>query len=100
MPAVPNSPHDALFRRTFGDVEHAVGILRSMLPGALAAAVDWRTLKLCDGSFIDPDLAERHSDLLYAVKLGGRDAFMYVVLEHQSSTDFWMVLRMLGYVLR
>jgi predicted transposase/invertase (TIGR01784 family) len=97
--AVPN-PHDALFRRTFGNAEHAVGLLRSMLPQALADAADWSTLQLRDGSFVDPSLAERHSDLLYAVKLAGRDAFVYAVLEHQSSSDPWMTLRMLGYLVR
>lgn len=93
-------PHDALFKRTFGQVEHARGLLQSMLPPELSAAADWSTLSPCDGSFVDADLGARHSDLLYAVKLGGREALLYVVLEHQSSSDPWMVLRMLGYVLR
>jgi hypothetical protein len=34
------------------------------------------------------------------VQLSGQAAYVYVLLEHQSSTDRWMPLRLLGYVLR
>jgi hypothetical protein len=97
---VANNPHDTLFRRTFGNVEHALGLLRSMLPEALAEAADWSSLQLRDGGFIDSSLAERQSDLLFALRLHEREAFVYVVLEHQSSSDKWMALRMLSYVMR
>jgi predicted transposase YdaD len=70
---VSSTPHDALFRRTFADPEHALGLLRSMLPPALAAAIDWNSLRLCDGTFVDPSLAERRTDLLYTVKLALHD---------------------------
>lgn len=40
-----DQPHDALFRFVFADVDHAGPLLRSALPSALAAAIDWRTLQ-------------------------------------------------------
>jgi len=33
--------HDALFRRTFGDPQHAAALLREILPAELVAAIDW-----------------------------------------------------------
>lgn len=68
------NPHDALFKRTFGQPEHAAGKLRAILPPALVAALDLSTLRLAPGSFIDEALADCHSDLLYEVNLAGRPA--------------------------
>jgi Putative transposase, YhgA-like len=94
------TPHDKLVRRTFGDLQHARGLLRSLVPAAITGSIDWGTLALIDGSFIDPQLAERQTDLLYSVLLDERPVLLYLLLEHQSSSDRWMPLRMLGYMAR
>ena len=96
---MPNH-HDKIFRRTFGDPEHARGLLRNLLPTAIGEAADWSTLRRLDGSVVDEQLAERHTDLLFAVELASRTAYVFVLLEHQSTVDAWMPLRMLGYTLR
>jgi predicted transposase YdaD len=56
--------HDALFKAVFGQPEHARGALQSVLPAAMAEAVDWSTLALQPGSFVDPGLNPSHTDLL------------------------------------
>ena len=90
--------HDKIFRRTFGDPVHAQGLLRHLLPEALVA--DWSTLQRLDGSVVDEQLSERHTDLLFSLSLRGRPAYVLVLLEHQGTVDAWMPLRMLGYTLR
>ncbi len=55
-------PHDGLFRKVFSDVGEAVGLLRTALPGALQERVDWTSLKLLDGSFVDENLRQSHWD--------------------------------------
>lgn len=32
-------------------------------------------------------LTTRHADLLYSVKVAGRDAFIYILFEHKSKPD-------------
>jgi hypothetical protein len=50
---------------------------------------------------VDPELRETESDLLFTARLRtGRPLLLYVLLEHQSSVDPWMALRMLRYVVR
>ncbi|HZH77754.1 MAG TPA: Rpn family recombination-promoting nuclease/putative transposase [Archangium sp.] len=50
---------------------------------------------------VDPELRETESDLLFPARLRtGRSLMLYVLLEHQSSVDSWMALRMLRYVVR
>ena len=95
-----SNPHDALFKRVFSDVTHAAGEFRAVLPSELVAEIDFATLSLCPGSFVDEVLRERHTDLLYSVRLRERDAFLYLLFEHQSTVDALMPYRMLGYVLR
>jgi predicted transposase YdaD len=63
---IPN-PHDALFRGVFGQPEHARGALQSVVPAELSEALDWATLALQPGSFVDGELRGQYTDLLYAV---------------------------------
>ena len=71
-----------------------------MLPPALSAQVDWDSLEVCSGSYVDSELAQAHSDVLYSVRIGGRPALIYVLLEHQSTVDRLMPFRCLKYQVR
>ncbi len=71
-----------------------------MLPPALSASLELDGMTQVAGSFVDEELRWRHCDLLFATRSRGRAAFVYVLMEHQSSSDRWMALRMLRYVTR
>ena len=92
------TPHDALFKAAFEAPEHAAGLFRSVLPEPCAGAMVWSTLSLEPGSFIDSALGKSHSDLLFSVDLDGSRAYLYLLLEHQSSNDRDMPWRMLRYL--
>ena len=57
---------------------------------------------MVEGTFIDEDLHESQSDLLYQVEHTGtgQSVSMYVLFEHQSSPDPWLRLRLLRYCCR
>jgi hypothetical protein len=46
-------PHDKLFKAGFSDPETSAGFLRSQLPPLVVDAIDWSSLCLQPGSFID-----------------------------------------------
>jgi Putative transposase, YhgA-like len=94
------TPHDAVFRQVFGVPENAASQLRAVMPPGLAARLDLGRLARVPGSFVDEALKWRHSDLLFTAPLDGRDAFVYVLVEHQSRADPLMAYRMLRYVIR
>jgi predicted transposase YdaD len=98
--SMTDKPHDALFKAAFEKPEHAAGIFRSLLPAPVVEAIDWGTIARESGSFIDPDLADRQSDLLFSVEVQGGRALLYLLLEHQSTNDPDMLLRMLIYIAR
>jgi predicted transposase YdaD len=96
-----SGPHDLFARYTFGHPERAAAELRAVLPPQVVSEVDWSSLRREPGSVVDPELRETESDLLFTARLHtGRSLLLYVLLEHQSSVDRWMALRMLRYVVR
>jgi len=96
---VPPKPHDALARSTLSRLELAAPYFQSVLPGDLREALDFETLEHVPGSFIDPDLSERQTDLLFRAELeGGGESLLYVLVEHQSTVERRMSLRLLVYV--
>ena len=58
-------PHDRLFRSVFSEASEAAGLLQTALPAELRNKLDWTTLNLKDGTFLDEALQESESDLLY-----------------------------------
>jgi predicted transposase YdaD len=96
-----SGPHDLFARYTFGHPERAAAELRAVLPAQVVSQVDWSSLKRESGSVVDPELRETESDLLFTARLHtGHPLLLYVLLEHQSTVDPWMALRMLRYVVR
>jgi predicted transposase YdaD len=93
-------PHDALFKAAFEAPQHAAGVFRSLLPTTVEDALAWNTVRHEPGSFIDADLADRHSDLLFSIEVRETRAYLYLLLEHQSTNDDDMPLRMLIYLVR
>ena len=98
---MPSSPHDALFKATFGQPDIARSELELVLPREVRAHLDLATLALRPGSFVDEDLQHTHADLLYAVRTHeGREGLVYVLFEHPSSADPLMPFRLLRYAVR
>jgi predicted transposase/invertase (TIGR01784 family) len=99
---IPN-PHDLVFKAVFGQPEHARGALQAIVPAAVAEALDWSTLTLQPGSFVDPALRHQHTDLLYgATWRDGGETLVYLLFEHQAAppTEGRMAERMLNYQVR
>jgi hypothetical protein len=95
------TPHDALFRFAFTQPAVAADHFRSHLPRQLVAAARWHTMQLQPGSFVDQDLKQVHSDVLYRVELAdGPSLWLYVLFEHQSTVDPMMAWRVLRYMVR
>ena len=93
------TPHDALFKVTFTKLRHARGLLRQLLPAVFEAEVVWDTLRIESGIAVsDEDLDEQRMDILYSVRAAGKRVLLYVLAEHQSTVDAWMVFRLLCYL--
>ena len=92
-------PHDKYFRRVFTNTADAASLLRAYVPEAVARTVRWATLDLLPARFVSSEWHDSESDLLFSVEQepDAAPVLLYVLLEHQSSPDRWIRLRVLNY---
>ena len=97
-----HTPHDHFFRESFGRPQIVRSYLQEYLPTDLRAELNLDELKLQDGSFIDEELREHQSDLLYRTTLraSGLSAYLYFLFEHKSTPELLIGLQLLRYQLR
>jgi predicted transposase/invertase (TIGR01784 family) len=91
------TPHDATFRQFLTQPDIARDFMEIHLPAELRAICDLSTLKLESGSFVEDDLRQYFSDVLYSLKTAAGDGYVHVLIEHQSSPDRHMAFRLVRY---
>lgn len=91
------SPHDGLFYATFSKPEHAAAEFRCIFEPRLSAAIDWDTLKPLPIRFVDSKLSSKYADVLFSVRIFGREVLIYVLFEHKSTSDKWTLLQLHEY---
>src|SRR5436309_1148387 len=82
------------------DPTYLAGESRSILPPELVAQISRRGdldgLTPAPTEFVDDALGQRTCDLLYYSRIDGETVY-YLLLEHQSSSEHWMAVRVLEY---
>ncbi|MBX9578227.1 MAG: Rpn family recombination-promoting nuclease/putative transposase [Chthoniobacterales bacterium] len=110
MPKKPNSspssddspsnsithPHDRLFRKFMSNPLAVVEFLKEYFP-SVAEKVDPGSLRPVDGVLIGKDLQEQRTDFLSHATFQGNPGYLYLLVEHQSTPDRLMPLRMMEY---
>lgn len=91
------TPHDATFRQFLTQPDIARDFMEIHLPADLRAICDLSTLKLESGSFVEDDLRQYFSDVLYSLKTTAGDGYIHVLVEHQSTPDKHMAFRLIRY---
>lgn len=91
------TPHDATFRQFLTQPKIARDFMEIHLPAELRAICDLTTLKLESGSFVEEGLRQYFSDVLYSLQTTAGDAYVHVLIEHQSTPDKHMAFRLLRY---
>jgi predicted transposase/invertase (TIGR01784 family) len=94
-----SQPHDATFKKLFGEREIAKDVIEKNLPKEVLDELDMESLERLDGSFINEKLKETFSDIIYGVKLNNRDAYIALLMEHKSYTDKLAIFQVAGYIL-
>ena len=91
--------HDEIFRKSMENPIVAKEFLATHLPKDVLALIDSTTVKLEKDSFIEPDLSETISDVLFSVKFNYQDGYIFLLLEHQSTVDKMMAVRLFKYMI-
>ncbi len=89
--------HDKLFREVFSNPEVTIDLFKHHLPPEIFKKIDTKNLQLTNKSFITEEYSDKHSDLVYKTKINGANGYIYTLLEHQSTNDKHMGIRLLEY---
>ncbi|MBO8159183.1 Rpn family recombination-promoting nuclease/putative transposase [Thermosyntropha sp.] len=93
------NPHDRYFKENMDNTEIAKSFFEYYLPSELKNIVNLDFLIPQQESFIDEELKESYSDLLFKTKIKGEEGYIYLLVEHKSSPDYFTVLQVLKYLL-
>lgn len=91
--------HDKFFQKALANPLIAREFFEAHLPPHIKTLFSPTTLKLENDSFIEPSLKESITDVLYSAKINNRDGYIYILTEHQSSSDPRMAFRLFKYML-
>lgn len=92
------NPHDKFFKKTFGDVAVAGDFLDNYLPQSIVDIIDMDTLEPQKDSFINKELQESFSDLLYKANINNREGYLYFLFEHKSYSSRDVAFQLLKYM--
>jgi predicted transposase/invertase (TIGR01784 family) len=92
------NPHDKFFKETFSNVTVAKDFLTNYLPESVMKHINIATLEPQKDSFINKDLEESFSDLLFKADIAGHEGYLYLLFEHKSYPDKGIALQALRYM--
>ncbi|WJY26389.1 Rpn family recombination-promoting nuclease/putative transposase [Sporosarcina trichiuri] len=93
------NPHDKFFKEILGNVTVAKDFLHHYLPQNIMQVIDVNTLEPHKDSFINEDLQESFSDLLFKVDINQKEGFIYFLFEHKSYSSKETAFQLLKYMI-
>ena len=93
------NPHDKFFKETFSKIEVARDFINNYLPQSIISIVDLDTLEPQKDSFINEELQEVFSDMLFRVNINKREGYIYFLFEHKSYNSRNISFQLLKYMI-
>lgn len=95
--------HDHSYKLLFSHPEMVADLLRGFVREDWVKELDFSTLEKVSGSYVSDDLRERHDDVIWRIHWGKEPdktdwLYVYLLLEFQSSVDWFMAVRIMTYV--
>lgn len=92
--------HDLFTRQMLRFPEIARPLLAAELPSAVAARLDWSSLRLTDTSYATEEGGAQYCDVVYEARIGGTPAKLTLLIEHKSEQNRHLALQLSHYRLR
>ncbi len=93
-------PHDGFFKYSLQDLALAKEFINNYLPDKVVKLLDLSSMEPVRDSFVDEELKQYFTDMLFKINLNGRTAYSYFLFEHKSSADRNISLQLLGYIVK
>lgn len=93
-----NNKHDKGYKYLLSVKKIFLQLLQSFINQGWVKKIDEDGIILVDKSFILQDFKDKEADLVYRVKMDGKEVVFYILLELQSTVDFQIPYRLLLYM--
>lgn len=93
-----NHPHDAGYKLLFSHPALVKDLLTGFVKQDWVWEIDFATLEPVNISFVTEDLRERYDDKIWRVRFRDKCLYLYLLLEFQSSDDYFMAVRIMTYI--
>lgn len=91
--------HDSLAKKILSDPAAAHEFLNHYLPESCKSLLDLNTLKVEKESYIEEDLKQKFSDLVFSIKMkNNQKAFIYTLVEAEVSPKYWTAFKLWKYM--
>jgi len=90
--------HDKTYKLLFSHAEMVEDLLRGFVPEEWVGQLDFATLEKYPGSYVSDNLDRREDDVVWRLRCGESWTYVYILIEFQSSVDYFMALRVMAYL--
>ena len=90
-------PHDGFFKNCLSNLTVAKDLLQAHLSTNITQRIQWDSLRLSNKSYTDEKLAQLHSDVVYTCQIDKKNAYIYILIEQQTTPDPLLPVRFLQY---
>ena len=91
--------HDLRYKKFFSNPKLVEELLTSFVKEDFIPKIDFSTLEQVNKSFVTGNYRSKESDIIYKVRFNdSSEAYIYLLLEFQSTVDKYMALRILRYI--
>lgn len=92
------NPHDRLFKRTLADPQVVRDFIQYYLPEEIAENIEPEECVPLKGTYVDEKMQEFLTDIVYRVKIAGKEGRLCLLFEHKSYRDPRVTIHLLGYM--
>lgn len=90
---------DRGYKKLFSHPRMVEDLIKSFVKEDFVRYFDFSKLKLLNSSFVTEEFKKRESDIIWEVSIKGKPAYIYILIEFQSTVDKFMSIRILSYIL-
>ncbi len=89
--------HDGFFKHSLSNLTAVKDLLQAHLNPSITQRIQWDSLRVSNKSYTDEKLAQLHSNVVYTCQIDDKSAYIYILIEQQTTPDPLLPFRFLQY---
>ncbi len=90
--------NDRSYKLLFSHPRMVEDLIKSFVKEDFVDKIDYNTLKPVKTSFVSSTFKGRETDVIWSVNIEGRQTYIYILIDFQTTVDKFMSLRLMSYI--